>query len=178
MDPARASNMLQRLSQAFPAIQELILVCAWLAGLMLVGIGLARLALNRRPETGAGRAVLCMLSGSLLLALPASMASVTNSLFANADPRRILSAVNPGERPPQILLLVVIDFMTLIGWIAGARGLYLISRAGSVSNQDCLARGFAHLFGGVCLVNMLPLAQAIGLQLGIDAQVSQIIGGT
>ena len=167
MDP---TNMLLGLSRAFPALQELILIGSSLLGLGLIGAGLLRFLPRHRRASGPGRALLCLVAGSLLLALPTSMSSLTHSLFADADPRRILSAVNPNQSPGRILLLVAINFMTLVGWLAGGRGLYLMSQGRGVG------RGLAHLAGGVCLVNLLPFAQAVGVQLGIETQVSSILG--
>lgn len=163
--------MLQRLSQVFPALQELILIVFSLLGLALIGMGLLRLLPRHRREGGLAPALCRLVAGSLLLALPAGMESLTHSLFADADPRRILSAVNPDHSPGRVPLLVAINFMTLIGWLAGGRGLYLIAQSGGR-----LARGLVHLLGGVCLVNLLPLAHAIGAQLGIETQVSSILG--
>ena len=165
--------MLQRLSQAFPAFQELIFISAWLMGFILMGIGLRRLLPNAPSSVrrGPGPALLCLFSGSLLLALPTSMASLTQSLFADADPRRILSAVSGHLDPHRVMLQVGIDFMSLMGWIAGGRGLYLLAQA----ERGSVARGLMHLMGGVCLVNLLPLSRAIGMQIGIDAPLARIL---
>lgn len=170
MEPGTGTNMLQRLSQVFPALQELILITFSLLGLALIGTGLLRLLPRHCRGRGPGPAICCLVAGSLLLALPTSMESLSHSLFADADPRRILSAVNPNHSPGRGLLLVVINFMTLIGWLAGGRGLYLIAQSGGR-----LARGLVHLLGGVCLVNLLPLAHAIGTQLGIETRISSIL---
>ncbi len=177
MDAATPTAMLVNLSRSFPALQQLIFVCAYLSGLLLLGLGLLRLLRCAAKRAAGGSACLALLCGSLLLALPGTMEALTASLFLETDPRRILSAIDPGRHVPErVLLLAVIDFMALIGWIAGGRGLYLISQAGVGSQHGALARGLSHLLGGVCLVNLQAFAHAIGLQLGIDTRLSRIVG--
>ena len=170
-----SSNMLVHFSRTFPAVQSLLFITAALLGLVMIGWGLLRL-LRPDPVSTAGSAVLLLICGSLLLALPETMKTLTSSFFAQSDPRQILSVAPPQSHTRmRTLLSVVTDFLSLVGWYAGMRGIFLIATANAVVHAARFGRGMTHLVGGVLLVNLPALVHAVGLQLGVEQQISQII---
>ncbi|MHC8441411.1 MAG: hypothetical protein ACYYK0_04365 [Candidatus Eutrophobiaceae bacterium] len=172
----KTQDMLRNLSEAFPALQNLIFVSAWVFGLFLVGRGLMELLIRHRQGRRILSSVACMIAGSLLLSIAETMEVLTASLFVDEDPRRIFSVVPHSDLPSRALMHTVLDFLALLGWIAGVRGLWWIANAGDHRAQNQVAKGISHLFGGVLLINLTPFAQAIGVQLGIEFHVNSILG--
>ena len=176
MGETTAVDMLVNLSRAFPAVQQAIMISAYVFGLVLVGFGLMRFLREKRKGNTESTSLIMVIVGSLTLAFTDSMAGVTQMLFAGTNPRQILSSVSAGPNPAKVIMGVVLDFLVLVGWISGLRGLYFISRTGDQYSRDGFARGALHLIAGVILINLTLFASAIANQLGVKKQFDQITG--
>ncbi len=176
MGETTAVDMLVNLSRAFPAVQQAIMISAYVFGLVLIGFGLMRFLREKRKGNTESTSLIMVIVGSLTLAFTDSMAGVTQMLFAGTNPRQILSSVSAGPNPAKVIMSVVLDFLVLVGWISGLRGLYFISRTGDQYSRDGFARGALHLIAGVILINLTLFASAIANQLGVKKQFDQITG--
>ena len=174
MSEMNAVDMLVNLSRAFPAAQQAIMISAYVFGLVLVGFGLMRFLREKRKGNTESTSLIMVIVGSLTLAFTDAMTGVTQMLFAGASPRQILSSVSAGPNPAKVIMNVVLDFLVLIGWISGLRGLYFISRTGDQYSRNGFARGALHLLAGVILINLTLFASAIANQLGVKRQFDRL----
>jgi len=171
-----AVEMMVNLSQAFPEAQQFIFIVFYVIGIALVAMGLGRIIKDKRQGNSNVTSFAMIVSGSLLLALPGTMGAITQSFFGNTDPRQILSAVSAGPDPTIVIINTVIAILTLLGWIAGGKGIVLLSQAGnSYRHSGAVGRGITHIIGGAIMTNIVFFAHVLGTQLGIDPLVSSIL---
>ena len=161
MDPLQAIDAIAGYVSAFEGLLKAVL---YVIGIAMI-IQSLRLA-ARRSESGAqtapsGRIVSGFLTGTALLAFPATVSVLLSSLFGTgntASPEMIfaldgglldpLSA--PGARNSVSALVMIIQF---VGFIAIARGLLLLNLAARPDGPRSLGPGFTFLIAGALAVN-------------------------
>ena len=161
MDPLQAMEAVAGYVSAFEGLLRAVL---YVMGIAMIILSL-RLA-ARRSESGAqaapsGRIVSGFLTGTALLAFPATVSVLLSSLFGtgnSANPETIfaldgglldpLSA--PVARSSVSALVMIIQF---VGFIAIARGLLLLNLAARPDGPRTLGPGFTFLIAGALAVN-------------------------
>lgn len=151
-----------------PAIQQLIFIVAGVIGLFSVIGALIRQASGGRrgepvlPETVAG-----IVSGSLLFSLPAAVNIVSFSFLGEAaDPRIITSAIVDTGDKTKTLIQVVVTIITIMGWIAVARG-FICWRDGPKYNRpNWFYKGTVFFISGSIAINFYVVANILSVSFG------------
>lgn len=156
-------------------VSFLIAGFAYLAGLVLIVIGISRLLKSAqegpRGPAGVGT-IMTFLVGGALLSVDAMMGAFTNSLFATGTIRNfgtLSYAAGLGASADHVhsVISAVLAFMIVIGWISFVRGWFIIREVAEGNQQASLMAGMTHVFGGALAVNLGPALNAIQTTFGI-----------
>lgn len=154
--------------QNFPGIQiAFFKVCA-VIGLFTVGISLVNHRATGQRGGGFAKGTLAgILIGSMMFSLPSVMNVVSYSfLGASADVQIIDKFTTTSGDNIRKATQVLIAFITVVGWIAAARGLW-IWRIGPKHDQPgWFGSGAVHLIAGAACVNLYVVADIIGKSVG------------
>lgn len=156
---------------------ELLGGFCYLAGIILVIVGIMRM-LKRADEGvrgpgGIGTIFIFLIAGALLSG-NAILGAFSTSLFGTPDvatfgEMQYTTGMTPEELDHvHTVISAVIAFMTIVGLISFIRGFFILKDYSNGDGQASLMSSFTHLFGGVLLVNLGPLLNAVQYTLGID----------
>lgn len=163
------------MSDIWGPVSFLIAGFAYLAGLVLIVIGISRLLKSAQegPRGPAGiGTIMTFLVGGALLSVDAMMGAFTNSLFATGTIRNfgtLSYAAGLGASADHVhsVISAVLAFMIVIGWISFVRGWFIIREVAEGNQQASLMAGMTHVFGGALAVNLGPALNAIQTTFGI-----------
>lgn len=175
---ATATDAVLTFGEQLPAVQKLVMYSAYLIGFCMAGTGLYQLATagqsRGHASHGVGYGISLFLSGSLMLALVGTVATVLTSFFPGTNPEYVLSSVPRGSDTMRAWLTVILNILVILGWIASARGLMMLGNAGS-RREKGLGAGVAHLIGGVLLTNPHVFIAMVGASFGASDTVNMIL---
>ena len=174
MDP---TSIITNLAAALPALEGLLRAVLYVLGILLV-IRSLHLAL-RRTEFGAqatssARVIVTFVTGTLLLAFPATVSTLGLTLFgttATPGPEAIFAYGNgmldplangPSRKAAGAFVLII----QLVGFIAIARGLLFLNLAASPGGPQSFGPGLTFLIAGALAVNF---PQFFGMIAGLFA---------
>lgn len=151
--------MLINLSNSMQPVQKLLSGMGYLLGIILVIIGLGKLknVLEKHHgghQEGVGAAIAFILGGALLLYLPSSVETLSNTFFG---PYNVLSY----SRQPSPLyhaLVVIIETTGLLWFI---RGTSLMISASKPGDDKIGPKGFAFLIAGILAMNFESTTSAL-----------------
>ena len=149
---------------------------AYLAGLILVAIGISRLLKSSqegpRGPGGMGTIATFLVAGALLSA-NAMMGAFNTSLFGTPDITTYATlSFSGGVTGAQLdhihnVISAVLAFLMVIGWISFIRGWFIVREVAEGSQQASLMAGMTHIFGGALAVNLGPVLTAVQETFGI-----------
>ncbi len=149
----------------------------YLAGVILVIVGIMRM-LKRADEgvrgPGGIGTIFIFLVACALLSGNAILGAFSTSLFGTPDiatfgELQYTTGMTPEElEHVHTVIASVVAFMTIVGLISFIRGFFILKDYSNGDGQASLMSSFTHLFGGVLLVNLGPLLNAVQYTLGID----------
>jgi hypothetical protein len=160
-------------------VETFINVACWLLGGICIAIGIYRLAQSGQMSQGAApraRGTIGYLGGGgLLISLGEFMDTVRDSLFGGGQ-TQIFNALSYGNNTlPQNLqttangvFMALFAWMQLLGWLAFARGVYLLVKLSQGEGQKSHGQAFTHIIGGALAVNMFGLINVVQTTLGIN----------
>lgn len=149
---------------------------AYLAGLVLVAIGISRLLKSAQegPRGPGGMGTIAtFLVGGALLSADAMMGAFNVSLFGDSMITTYAElSFDTGMDGAQIehvtnVITAVLAFVMIIGWISFVRGWFIIREVAEGSQQASLMAGMTHIFGGALAVNLGPVLMAVQDTFGI-----------
>lgn len=151
---------------------------AYLAGLVLVVIGISRLLKSSqegpRGPGGVGT-IMTFLVGGALLSADAMMGAFSSSMFGTATVATYADLTfSSGLTGPELdhihnVISAVLAFLMVIGWVSFIRGWFIVRDVAEGSQQASLMAGMTHIFGGALAVNLGPVLNAVQQTFGITA---------
>ena len=151
---------------------------AWVAGLVLIMIGISRLMKSAqdgaRAPGGIGT-LMTFLVGGILISYNAIVGAVSASFFDNgpATTRASLSytkGMSADEiQHVEIVSEAIIQFMIIVGLISFVRGWFIMRDVAEGSQQASLMAGTTHILAGALAINMGPLLNAVQTTLNVGA---------
>lgn len=160
----------------YQPLMSLIFAFAYLAGLILVFIGITRIIKTAqdgpRGPASLGTIMTFAVAGALF-SLSTLMGSFSTSLFLSPDVATYAAlGTTTGDQAVDDHILAVIStvlvFMTIVGYISFLRGFFLLKEVAEGSGQASLMAAVTHLFGGALAVNLGPLLNAVQSTLGLS----------
>lgn len=152
---------------------SLILFAGSLIGVIMAGVGLFQMATagqNRgQMSHGIGMGFTLLVCGSVLSASTGSGAFVQllmNSFYGGgAQPEMVLSQVSTQAQPAKAWVLVLFNFLVVLGWVSVIRGMMILGIAGS-RREKGLGSGVIHVVAGMFMTNPVAFAQMLGYTFG------------
>lgn len=160
----------------YEPLMSLIFAFAYLAGLILVVVGVSRIIKTAQDGPRGPLAlgtIMCFVVAGVLFSLSTLMGTFSTSLFLTPDTATYATLMtNTGDAAMDDHILAVIStilvFMTIIGYISFLRGFFLLKDVAEGSGQASLMVAVTHIFGGALAVNLGPLLNAVQSTLGLD----------
>lgn len=157
-------------------VHNLIAAFAYLAGLVLIVVGISRLLKSAQEGPrgpGGFGTIMTFLVGGALLSVDAMMGAFNSSLFMTPDVATYAElSFSAGLTGPELdhihnVISAVLAFLMVIGWISFVRGWFIIREVAEGSQQASLMAGMTHIFGGALAVNLGPVLNAVQDTFGI-----------
>ncbi len=158
-------------------MQFLIGSFAWLAGLVMIMVGISRLLKTAqegaRGPGGLGT-MMTFITGAALLSADSMMAAVSGSIFLsnNYATYGILqtTAGLTAEQEGHINAVIgsIVGFMVILGWVSFIRGFFIIRGYAEGDGQASIMAGITHIIGGALAVNIGSVLNAVQFTLGLD----------
>lgn len=149
-------TMFANASTTWVAFINLARGVSFLAGILIAGAGLIKL-----KDVGDGRTQLktpiwMAIIGAALVAMPASIDTVTQTLSLGSNTGTQLLSQSSSSSIPGVsdALNGILLFVKLLGHLAFFRGLLILKDYGSDKQGAGLGRGLTHLFGGAAAINI------------------------
>lgn len=160
----------------YEPLMSLIFAFAYLAGLILVVVGVSRIIKTAqdgpRGPASMGTIMTFVVAG-VLFSLSTLMGSFSASMFETQTTATfaVLGTSSGDEVVDEHILAIistVLVFMTIIGYISFLRGFFILKDVAEGSGQASLMAAVTHIFGGALAVNLGPLMNAVQSTLGLD----------
>lgn len=154
--------------QNFPGIQAgFFKVCA-VIGLFTIGTSLINHKVKGQRGGGFSKGALAgIIIGSLMFSLPSFMNVVSYSFLGSSTDVQIVDTYTTvsGDNIRKATQ-VLIAFITVIGWVAGARGLWIWRIGPKYDQPGWFSSGAVYLIAGAACVNLYVVADIIGQSVG------------
>lgn len=155
----------------------LITVFAYLAGLILVIIGISRMLKSEQDGArgpGGFGTIMTFLVAGCLFSIDALMGAFSDSIFGEYQIVTFANLqIGSGDTTVDNHLLAVISgalgFMVLVGWVSFLRGFFILRDVAEGNGQASLMAAITHMIGGVLAVNLGPLLNAVQSTFGLTA---------
>jgi hypothetical protein len=147
----------------------------WIAGLILVFIGISRLLKAEqdgpRGPAGIGTVMTFLIAGCLfslnsIITFINTSIFQTNAIQTNAT-LQYVQGLNGSEAHVHAVISAIIGFSILIGWISVARGLFIVRGVSEGNSQASMMAAITHLIGGVLAINLGGVIMAVQNTLNI-----------
>ncbi len=161
-------------------MKDLMITFSYLSGLAFILIGISRLIKTAqegpRGPTGMGT-LITFLTGAALMSLGQSMGSFTSSLFGNNTMRNFVDLSAPvqaalsaaEEKQLENVIGSVMMFVSIVGFVAFVRGMYVLKAVADGNQQHSLTQAFTFLLGGALAVNLGDVINMIQSTIGATA---------
>ena len=166
------------MSDIWTPVHTLVGGFAYLAGLVLIVIGISRLLKSAqegpRGPGGLGT-IMTFLVGGALLSANAMMSAFSSSMFMQSEVATFAElSFSSGLTGPELdhihnVISAVLAFLMVIGWVSFIRGWFIVREVAEGSQQASLMAGMTHIFGGALAVNLGPVLNAVQQTFGITA---------
>lgn len=171
-----AATMLQNIGLTIPELMRLATAIMYVLGMYIVVNSIAGMK-NAPAIHSAGQGQTSMWAhikhlfvGVALIYFPSTVHVGTATLFGESSP---YGYVTNSISPYQGVLNAALQVCLLVGVIAVGKGIYELGFGNGHNSQEkghtgSFAKGIAHIFGGVCLINLQMVITVIFNTLGIS----------
>lgn len=167
--------MIKMMTDIWPAINDLISAFSYLAGIILVLIGISRLLKTAQegPRGPAGfGTIMTFMVGGILLSFDAILGAFSESMFGlggNLQTFGVLDFSDPNMDMTHVnnVIAAVLAFVMILGLISFVRGWFIIRDVAEGNHQASLMAGMTHIFGGALAVNLGPVLNAVQTTFGL-----------
>lgn len=163
--------MLQEAAQSLPPLQDFVFICAGVLGVFSVIFALTgHFTEARRGTSPYGKTLMGLFIGSLLLSLPTVMEVFSTSLFGSAGSPKIVTNSNlTSTDSVRRTLHAITLYISVVGWIAGARGLWVYKTGPQYQEQGWFFKGTVLLVAGSCATNFALFVDILANTVNADA---------
>lgn len=168
--------MVKLIGDIWEPMLAIILVFGYLAGIILVMIGISRFLKSEqdgpRGPTGIGTIMTFLVAGAMF-SLHKMVGSLSSSLFdtsvVTTKGKLVYQAGMTGDEVlhAEAVIAAAVAFVALLGWISIVRGFFIVRGVAEGNSQASIMAGMTHLLGGALAVNLGPLMKAVQTTLGI-----------
>jgi hypothetical protein len=166
------------LSDIWTPMMDIFSAFAYLAGIILILIGISRLLKSAQegPRGPAGLGtIFTFLVGGVLLSFDSVMAAFGNSMLPWADGDLhtfgiidfATSMTGPEQDHINSVIAAVLAFMMIVGWVSFFRGFFIIRQVAEGNHQASLMAGMTHVFGGALAVNLGAVLDIVQYTFGL-----------
>jgi hypothetical protein len=163
------------MTDVFVPLQYAFGVFGYLAGIILVIIGISRLLQTEQQgpkgPTGIGTIMTFLMAGCLF-SLNSIITYITTTMFDNgeiATNGTLAYAQNLGGASAHVhaVISAVIAFAIVVGWVSLIRGIFILRGVSEGSGQASMMAAITHIIGGVLAINLGSVINAVQTTLGI-----------
>lgn len=156
-------------------MQFLLVGFSYLAGIILVLIGISRLLKTEqegaRGPMGIGTIMTFLVAG-VLLSLNRTLGAAVNSVFNSGAQNTAGLAYKAGMDGGAVghaeaVIGAIIAFVAILGWISFIRGFFIMRGVAEGNSQASAMAGVTHIIGGAIAVNLGGFIKAVQATLGI-----------
>ncbi len=160
-----STNILQNFAGIYAPLQAFVFSVATFLAAILAVVGLLRLRAANRTGDSPARAFATFAASVFLFSIASVMTRASETFAGSSSPLEAMAYSHPSGSATAIFVQVAVGMIVLLGWVAGAAGLYQISEIGGNKSNPGLAAKL--LVGGALAVNFVQVAGAITAQLGL-----------
>ena len=173
---ADLQSMLRSLSQSYPPIVRLLQAGSYFTGMALISKAIFNLKqygemrVMMSAHTDIRGPLVLIFVGAMLLFLPTTMDVLLLSTFGDSSilAYDVSSSVVGGQ-----LLLDILNFIRIVGFIAFVRGWWIMTALGSShAPPGTLTKALVHLVGGILAINIVGTMKIIAGTFGLDIDIS------
>jgi hypothetical protein len=145
-------------------------------GATFLVVGIKRLA--QAGEGGQGRPKMsgtmgCLIAGACMMSLGQMMDAVTTSLFGSSTPATFTSlsyssSLGSAGTTANNVFQALFAFVEIIGWVAFARGVFLLRKLAEGEGQKTHLNAFVHIIAGAFAVNLAGFVKALQTTTGLS----------
>lgn len=155
-------------------MQFLLLGFCYLAGIILIIIGVSRLLKSEQdgPKGPMGFGTIMMfLTGGVLLSINPILGAAVNSIFQtgaqNSAALTYTDGLGDGGAHANAVIGAIMAFVAIIGFISFIRGFFIMKDVANGNGQASVMAGLTHIIGGSLAVNLGGFIKAVQSTLGI-----------
>ena len=169
------SMIISLMSDVFIPLQWIFGWFGYLAGIILVMIGISRLLKSEqdgpRGPSGIGTVMTFIIAGCLF-SLNAIIAYFTTTLFGDSQLQtsgvlQYTDGLGSSVSHVHAVISSIIAFAIVIGWVSIIRGLFIVRGVSEGNSQASMMAALSHLIGGTLAVNLGSIINAVQDTLGI-----------
>lgn len=157
-------------------LQMIFVVFAYLAGIILIIIGISRLLKSEqdgpRGPMGFGT-IMTFIVGGALLSLNKMLGAASSSLFQSGAMNHAELSYTKGMEGSvghaNAVIGAIMAFVAILGWISFIRGFFIMRGVAEGNSQASAMAGFTHIIGGAIAVNLGAFIKAVQSTLGIES---------
>ncbi len=164
------------MSDVWQPMQYALTGFSWLAGLVLILIGISRLLKSEqegaRGPLGIGTIMTFLVAG-VLLSLNTTLGAAVTSMFNGNASNFAELAYTQGMDPDAIkhsnaVIGAIMAFVAILGWVSFIRGFFIMRGVAEGNSQASMMAGVTHILGGAVAVNLGGIISAVQETLGIN----------
>lgn len=163
------------MSDIWGPMQLILLGFCYLAGIILIMIGISRLLKSEqegpRGPLGFGTIMTFLIAGALL-SVDKLLTVANNSIFGTAGVRGraelTYAAAGAEKGHAEAVIGGILAFVAILGMISFIRGIFMMRQVAEGNSQASMMAAVTHIIGGSIAVNLGAFIQAVQTTLGIS----------
>ena len=164
------------MADIFVPAQNLFGWFGYIAGIMLVIVGISRLLQTEQQgpkgPTGVGTITTFVVAGCLF-SINSMIAYLTTTLFDSPGLKSngvlaYTDGLNGAAPHIHAVISAVIAFSIVLGWISLLRGFFIVRGVSEGDSQSSMMAAITHIIGGVMAINLGSIINAVQSTLGIQ----------
>ncbi len=172
------AKLVNLMADIWVPMQGAFIVFAYLAGLVLLLIGISRLLKTEqegaRGPLGIGTVMTFLVAG-VLLSLNKILGATNTSIFetdvmgtASLATAYVTAMGTPAAGHANAVIGAIMAFVAILGWISFIRGFFIMRGVAEGNQQSSAMAGITHILGGAVAVNLGAFINAVQNTLGIS----------
>lgn len=167
------AKLVALMKDVWEPMQYLMLGFSYLAGIILIMIGISRLMKSEqegaRGPMGIGTIMTFLVAGVLLSLNKTLGATVTSIFDSGAKNQALLTYAVDGDakKHAEAVIGAIFAFVALLGWVSFIRGFFIMRSVAEGNSQASAMAGMTHILGGAVAVNLGAFIQAVQNSLQI-----------
>ncbi|MFA6183157.1 MAG: hypothetical protein ACYCR3_11660 [Acidithiobacillus sp.] len=166
-----AIQMIGNMGQSLGPMFVLTVGLSFVVGLWFVADSVFLMVrVSNDPRIHKSRIPITAATGALLMAMPVFVLHDVGTFFSQGQPSP-LAYTGPGGAHVGLAVMVIENFVQLVGWLAVFRGLVILKRVGDGTTRESSDTAFVHIIGGALAANVVGTAIALGHTFGLTLPI-------